>query len=76
MNWGTAIKTVFSKYATFAGVASRSEYWYWVLFTFVVGVGFNIPNGIASRIPFTQPPSVDSSRYFRGFLFSAPFFLG
>ena len=27
-----AISSVFSKFATFSGRASRSEYWYWVLF--------------------------------------------
>jgi len=38
MNFGTAIKTGFKKYADFTGVASRSEYWYWVLFAVVVGL--------------------------------------
>jgi len=36
MNFGTAIKTGFNKYADFSGVASRSEYWYWMLFTWLV----------------------------------------
>jgi uncharacterized membrane protein YhaH (DUF805 family) len=31
-----AIKRGFKKYATFTGRASRGEYWWWVLFTFVV----------------------------------------
>lgn len=31
-----AIKTCFSKYATFSGRATRSEYWWWALFTAVV----------------------------------------
>lgn len=29
-----AVKRGFKKYATFTGRASRSEYWWWVLFTF------------------------------------------
>jgi Protein of unknown function (DUF805) len=29
-----AVKRGFRKYATFTGRASRSEYWWWVLFTF------------------------------------------
>ena len=29
-----AVKRAFKKYATFTGRASRSEYWWWVLFTF------------------------------------------
>jgi uncharacterized membrane protein YhaH (DUF805 family) len=31
-----AVKRGFKKYGTFAGRASRSEYWWWVLFTFIV----------------------------------------
>lgn len=37
MDFGGAIKSVFSKYATFTGRARRSEFWYWYLFTFIVG---------------------------------------
>ncbi len=37
MNFQTAIKTVFTKYADFKGVAARPEYWWWVLFSFLVG---------------------------------------
>ncbi|MBL8572806.1 MAG: DUF805 domain-containing protein [Hyphomicrobiaceae bacterium] len=33
-----AIKLAFSKYATFAGRASRSEYWWYTLFTFLVSL--------------------------------------
>ena len=36
MNFGEAIKSVFSKYATFSGRARRSEFWYFVLFNFLV----------------------------------------
>jgi uncharacterized membrane protein YhaH (DUF805 family) len=31
-----AVKRGFKKYATFTGRASRSEYWWWALFTFLV----------------------------------------
>ncbi|PRZ08470.1 uncharacterized membrane protein YhaH (DUF805 family) [Isoptericola sp. CG 20/1183] len=37
MSFGTAVKTVFSKYATFSGRARRSEFWFWALFVFLVG---------------------------------------
>lgn len=42
MTFGESISTVFSKYATFKGRASRSEYWWWTLFVFIVSfcVGF------------------------------------
>jgi len=36
VNFGQAIKTVFSKYAVFEGKASRAEYWWWFLFSFLV----------------------------------------
>lgn len=36
MNFGQAIKTVFSKYAVFEGRASRPEFWWWILFTTIV----------------------------------------
>jgi uncharacterized membrane protein YhaH (DUF805 family) len=35
ISFGGAIARGFKKYATFAGRASRSEYWWWLLFTFV-----------------------------------------
>lgn len=36
MNFGQAVSSVFSKYASMQGRASRSEYWYWYLFNFLV----------------------------------------
>ena len=38
MNFGEAIKSVFSKYATFSGRARRSEFWYFFLLNFLVGI--------------------------------------
>jgi len=35
MGLSDAIRTNFSKYATFSGRAPRSEFWWWVLFTFI-----------------------------------------
>lgn len=32
-----AIQSAFNKYCDFNGRASRSEYWWWALFTFLVG---------------------------------------
>ncbi len=34
-----AVKSVFSKYATFAGRASRSEYWFFYLFNILLEIG-------------------------------------
>jgi uncharacterized membrane protein YhaH (DUF805 family) len=36
VNFGQAIKTVFSNYAVFEGKASRAEYWWWFLFNAIV----------------------------------------
>ena len=36
MGFGQAVSTCFSKYATFSGRARRSEFWWWVLFTFIL----------------------------------------
>lgn len=38
MGFVQAVSSVFSKYATFAGRAPRSEYWFWMLFTLLVSV--------------------------------------
>jgi uncharacterized membrane protein YhaH (DUF805 family) len=35
IGFGGAVARGFKKYATFTGRASRSEYWWWALFTFV-----------------------------------------
>jgi uncharacterized membrane protein YhaH (DUF805 family) len=37
-----AVKRGFKKYATFTGRASRSEYWWWALFTFIVYLGLGL----------------------------------
>ena len=37
-----AIKSGFSNYVNFTGRAARSEFWYWTLFTFLIGVAINI----------------------------------
>ena len=42
MSFGEAIKSVFSKYATFSGRARRSEFWYFYLFILIVSVGLHI----------------------------------
>ena len=39
MNFLESIKSGFRNYATFGGRASRSEYWWWTLFTVIVKIG-------------------------------------
>jgi hypothetical protein len=49
MSFGGAIKTCFSKYATFSGRATRAEYWWFWLFTFCLGlIGGALSMGILS----------------------------
>jgi uncharacterized membrane protein YhaH (DUF805 family) len=38
MGFGEAISAGFSNYVNFNDRASRSEYWYWILFTFIAEV--------------------------------------
>ena len=38
MNFQTSIKTCFSKFAVFSGRASRSEFWFFVLFGLLGGI--------------------------------------
>ena len=38
MDIATSIKTCFQKYAVFSGRASRSEFWWFALFTFIGGI--------------------------------------
>lgn len=48
MTFGQSISRCFSKYCTFTGRASRSEYWWWILFTAIIGILFGIPSGLQS----------------------------
>lgn len=38
VSFGDAIKMAFEKYAQFQGRSSRSEYWFFVLFCYIVGL--------------------------------------
>jgi len=47
-----AISRAFSKYCRFSGRASRSEYWWFCLFGFIVGSVFGLPTGILGGLNF------------------------
>jgi len=49
MGFGRAIATCFRKYAVFSGRASRSEYWFFVLFQLLLFVSVMILDGLAFR---------------------------
>ncbi|MDB5745730.1 MAG: hypothetical protein JWP72_578 [Massilia sp.] len=58
MTFTESISTCFSKYATFDGTASRSEYWWFVLFLFVTGAVLSIvsePLGIVFNLATVIP---------------------
>ena len=42
MDFTQAVRTVYRKYATFDGRAARSEYWWFVLFSFLAAVAVGI----------------------------------
>ena len=44
MTFTESIQTCFSKYADFNGRASKSEFWWWVLFVFLATIAANILN--------------------------------
>ncbi|WP_203292496.1 DUF805 domain-containing protein [Maricaulis parjimensis] len=46
MGFVDAVKSGFSNYVNFQGRARRSEYWFWILFTFLLGVVAGIIDGI------------------------------
>ena len=53
VSFGEAISRAFSNYANFNGRASRSEYWWFVLFNFILGCipVVNLIAGLALLIP-------------------------
>jgi uncharacterized membrane protein YhaH (DUF805 family) len=46
MTFSEAVKSGFDHYATFSGRASRPAYWWWFLFSILVGIGANIIDAI------------------------------
>ncbi|QAY72029.1 DUF805 domain-containing protein [Agromyces protaetiae] len=46
MSFGTAIQTVLRKYAEFEGRAGRPEFWWWILFSALVGSALSVFNVI------------------------------
>ena len=42
-----AINSVFQNFANFQGRATRSQYWYWILFIYIVDFGVNILERVA-----------------------------
>jgi uncharacterized membrane protein YhaH (DUF805 family) len=54
MNFVQAISSGFSNYVQFGGRASRSEYWYWTLFSFLASIAAAIIDGMLG-LGFVSP---------------------
>ena len=50
MTFGESISTCFSKYAAFEGRASRSEFWWWFLFTCLASAATGIVSEMLSGL--------------------------
>ena len=50
MTFGESISTCFSKYAAFEGRASRSEYWWFFLFTFLASSASSVVSETLSAL--------------------------
>jgi uncharacterized membrane protein YhaH (DUF805 family) len=50
MNFGQAISTCFSKYATFSGRASRPEFWWFFLFQILVSIAASMFGDVISGV--------------------------
>jgi uncharacterized membrane protein YhaH (DUF805 family) len=48
MSFVDAVRSGFQKWNTFAGRSSRSEYWWWALFTFLTVLGVAVVGGVAA----------------------------
>ena len=46
MNFVDAIKSGFNNYVTFSGRAARSEFWFWMLFSFVANIAAGIVDAV------------------------------
>jgi len=58
MQFQDAIRSGFRNYVTFSGRAARSEYWYWVLFAFLVAIASSIID--STMIPFAGTGPIEA----------------
>ncbi|MAS43672.1 MAG: hypothetical protein CML46_12545 [Rhodobacteraceae bacterium] len=63
MTFSDSIQNVLLNFAEFRGRATRSEYWYWVLFALCLQVLFQIVDGLVSAPLMGFPPfALDAGR--------------
>lgn len=61
MGFGQAIKSGFSNYVTFSGRARRSEFWWWYLFTIIVGIVAQLIDGLLGLHVYRWTETADGS---------------
>jgi uncharacterized membrane protein YhaH (DUF805 family) len=65
ISFGKAFSRFFRKYATFSGRASRSEYWWWYLWSAIIGLVGSILTGIL--VAATGTTTTTTSSTYTGF---------
>lgn len=71
MTFSESYKTCFAKFTTWQGRASRSEYWYFTLFGFLVAVvALVIDHVLGTTFKFTNPVSGEEQSMFYGYVYS------
>lgn len=70
MTFFQSVHSVFSKYATFRGRASRSEFWYFVLFNFILSAVISII--VYSQIPIETIAASDPEGFYMSVYQSMP----
>lgn len=61
MTFTQAVKTGFSKYATFSGRAARPDFWWWVLFSMVANLASNMVDAYLIAPALGLPPFGEDS---------------
>lgn len=61
MTFQNSIKTCFSKYVTFSGRASRSEFWWFVLFTWIVSIVLSVVDSVLFGTTVTTDTGFEAS---------------
>lgn len=61
MGFGQAIRSGFSNYVTFSGRARRSEFWWWYLFTVIVGFVAQLLDGMLGLHVYHWTEKADGS---------------
>lgn len=72
MTFQQSISTVLHKYCDFNGRASRSEFWWWVLFTTLISIVLNLIGGCISGFNGHQPLVITIIGYALGIFFLLP----